>query len=221
MNDERERSPGADDPARRRLVAGYFIAAILVAAMIAGVVVVIAGGGNGSPASDDPFAPQYEGLESRRIAAGVPTMAEGGGEHFHPFLEVYVGGEQVTVPANIGIDPAQPPITMAGLHTHDTSRTIHNEAGTGSTLGQFFEIWGVEFSPSRLGPYETSGEETVRMWVDGEPSKDFGDLELADGQQIVVSFGSEADTPSDLGSLGGSSETASERRQSGALNPHG
>jgi len=202
MNDERERSSGADDPARRRLVAGYFVAAVLVAAMIAGIVVVIAGGGNGdSPVSSgDPFAPQYEGLEERRTATGVPTMAEGGGEHFHPLLEVYVRGERIPVPANIGINPTQPPELMAGLHTHDTSGTIHNEAGTGSTLGQFFQVWGVEFSPSRLGPYEASGEETVRMWVDGEPSKDFGDLALADGQQIVVAFGSDAETPSGLGS---------------------
>jgi hypothetical protein len=198
MNDEREGSSGADDPARQRLVAGYFVAALLVAAMIAGVV-VIAGGGNGSPVTDDPFAPQYEGLENRRIAAGVPTMAEGGGEHFHPFLEVYVDGEQIPVPANIGIDPAQPPESMAGLHTHDTTGTIHNEAGTGSTLGQFFEVWGVEFTPSRLGPYEASGEEKVRMWVDGKPSKDFGGLKLAEGQQIVVAFGSAAETPSGLG----------------------
>ncbi|MEK6273469.1 MAG: hypothetical protein AABM42_12645 [Actinomycetota bacterium] len=200
MNDERERSSGADDPARRRLVPGYFVAVVLVAAMIAGIVVVIAGGGNGSPVSDDPFAPQYEGLEDRRTEAGVPTMAEGGGEHFHPLLEVYVRGEQIPVPANIGIDPAQPPEPMAGLHTHDTTGTIHNEAGTGSTLGQFFEVWGVEFTRSRLGPYEADGEEKVRMWVDGGPSQDFGDLELADGQQIVVSFGSNADTPSGLGS---------------------
>jgi hypothetical protein len=200
MNDERERSSGADDPARRRLVAGYFIAALLVAAMVAGIVVVIAGGGNGSSvSSDDSFAPQYEGLEDRRTEAGVPTMAEGGGEHFHPFLEVYVRGERIPVPANIGIDPAQPPESMAGLHTHDTTGTIHNEAGTGSTLGQFFEVWGVDFSPSRLGPYQTSGEDKVRMWVDGQPSQNFGDLELADGQQIVVAFGSAAETPSGLG----------------------
>lgn len=200
MNDEREHSV-ADDPARSRLVAGYFVAALLVAAMVAGVVVVIAGDDNGSPgSSDDPFAPQYQGLEDRRIAAGVPTMAEGGGEHFHPLLEIHVRGEQVPVPANIGIDPAQPPELMAGLHTHDTTGTIHNEAGTGSTLGQFFEVWGIEFAPTRLGPYEASGEERVRMWVDGEPSQGFGDLKLADGQQIVVAFGSDAESPSGLGS---------------------
>jgi hypothetical protein len=197
MSDDR-RSPGDCDRARRRLIAGYFVAALLVAAMVAGVVVVITGSGESDPAasSGDPFAPQYEGLEERRTAAGVPTMAEGGGEHFHPLLQVYVRGERIPLPANIGIDPTRPPEMMAGLHTHDTSGTIHNEAGTDSTLGQFFEIWGVEFSASRLGPYEAVGDERVRMWVDGEPSQEFADLALADGQQIVVAFGTDAEIPS-------------------------
>jgi hypothetical protein len=159
------------------------------------VVVITGGGGGTSAAPGDPFAPRYDGLEERRLAAGVPTMGEGGGEHFHPQLELYVRGERIPVPANIGIDPAQPPEMMAGLHTHDTSGTIHNEAGTGSTLGQFFAIWGVPFSSSRLGPFEASGSERVRMWVDGEPSDEFGDLALADGQRIVLAFGRAAEAP--------------------------
>jgi hypothetical protein len=189
------------EQARRRLVAGYFVAALLAAATVAAIVVVVTSGDNGGStvSADDPFAPRYEGLEERRLAAGVPTMAEGGGEHFHPHLELYVRGQQVTVPANIGIDPANPPELMAGLHTHDTSGTIHNEAGESSTLGQFFSIWGVTFSRSRLGPHRADGDEKVRMWVDGEPSGAYGDLELADGQQIVVAFGDKQDMPAGVG----------------------
>jgi hypothetical protein len=168
------------------LVAGYFVAALLIAATVAAIAVVISGGGAGAPsASGGPFAAHYDGLEERRLAAGVPTMAEGGGEHFHSILEVYVRGEQIAVPANIGIDPSQPPQLMAGLHTHDTTGTIHNEAGTGATLGDFFAVWGVDFSADDLGPY--SGK--VSMRVDGEPSGAFGDLPLADGQEIVVAYG--------------------------------
>jgi len=180
--------------------AGYFVAALLGAAAVAGIIAVIFSGGDqeSTRSSDDPFAPQYEGLEERRLEAGVPTMAEGGGEHFHPHIEVYANGERITVPANIGIDPTQPPTMMAGLHTHDESGTIHNEAGSGSTLGQFFAIWGVPFSPDRLGPYEARGPERVRLWVDGEPSQEFGDLALADGQEIVVAFGSRDELPDSL-----------------------
>jgi hypothetical protein len=188
------------EPSRSRLAAGYFVAAVLAAATVAAIVVVVSSGGEEvmSTPSGSAFAPVSDGLEERRVEAGVPTMAEGGGEHFHPLIEVYVRGEQVPVPANIGIDPAQPPEMMAGLHTHDTSGTIHNEAGTGSTLGQFFAIWGIPFSPTELGPNEANGKERVRMWVDGEPSDAYGDLELADGQQIIVAYGTDNELPAGL-----------------------
>jgi hypothetical protein len=173
---------------RSRAAAGYFVAALLVMATVAGLAVVLTasdGQEGSSGGAAGTFAPRYEGLEERRLAAGVPTMAEGGGEHFHAILEVYSRGEQVSVPANIGIDPERPPQLMAGLHTHDTTGTIHNEAGTGSTLGDFFAVWGVDFSADELGPY--SGK--VSMWVNGEPSRAFGDHPLADGQQIAVAYG--------------------------------
>lgn len=189
---------GSGDQARRRLAAGYFIAALLIAATIAAVVVALTSGGSESDStsiSRDGFAPVYEGLDERRIDAGVPTMAEGGGEHLHPQLELYARGEQLEVPANIGIDPAQPPAMMAGLHTHDTSGTIHNEAGTGATLGDFFAVWGIPFSRTELGPYEATANEKVMMWVDDAPSDAYGELELADGQHIVVAIGGPDDIP--------------------------
>ena len=40
-----------------------------------------------------------------------------------------------------------------------------------ATLGQFFEVWGVPFSKTQLGPYHARGGKVMRMWVDGKPSK--------------------------------------------------
>jgi hypothetical protein len=186
------------DPGRSRLAAAYFIVGLLAAGAIATVVVLVTGGeDSGESASTlEAFEPRYEGLEARRIAAGVPTMAEGGGEHFHSKLQLYADGKQIQVPANIGIDPGQPPTLMAGLHTHDTSGTIHNEAGEGATLGDFFAVWGIPFSKSELGPYSSSGADRVQMRVDGEPSAALGDLELEDGQEITVTYG---EPPQDIG----------------------
>jgi hypothetical protein len=78
---------------------------------------------------------------------------------------------------------------MAGLHTHDDSGTIHVEGLQHATLGQFMTIWGVALSARRLGSYRGNGKVGVRMWVDGKPSQAFGALALADGQQIVISYG--------------------------------
>jgi hypothetical protein len=203
--DGRREGPEAQEPerpipARRHRVRPgllYFgVGAIVVAAIAA----VIASGGGGSkstqttiaaPAADGPFSQHYAGLVERRQAAHVPTMMDTmtSSVHFHPLLKVYVSGKQMPVPADIGIDPTQDPMQMAGLHTHDTSGTIHVEGVTGARLGQFFRVWGVPLSATQLGPYRAGANEAVRMWVDGKPSTAFGHLKLADGQRIVVSFG--------------------------------
>jgi hypothetical protein len=186
---------------RRQRVVGAITATILVAALAVAVLVVAGSGGDsGSSDTEGAFGTHYDGLEQRRLDAGVPTMSDtsAGGAHIHPNLAVYVDGEEVAIPVNIGIDPAQPPEMMAGLHTHDSSGVIHVENAAEPTLGQFFEIWGVPFSADRLGPNEAKRDKTVRMWVDGEPSREFGDLVMEDGQEIVVAYGTPDQTPPDV-----------------------
>jgi hypothetical protein len=185
---------------RRRLV-GVITAAVLLAATVGAVILAASAGEDGGAATAEAaFGTHYEGLEDRQLDAGVPTMsdAEAGGAHIHPSLAVYARGEEVEIPVNIGIDPSNPPEMMAGLHTHDSSGVIHVENAAEPTLGQFFRIWGVPFSEDRLGPHEARGAETVRMWVDGEPSREFGDLVLEDGQEVVVAYGGERGLPPGL-----------------------
>jgi hypothetical protein len=177
-------------PGRR--AAGYFAAVLLAAALIAGLVAVLSSGGGGSGTEvAGSFGTNYPGLEERRLAAGVPTMGDSsaGGAHIHPKLAVFVRGERIELPANVGIDPARSPMEMAGLHTHDASGLIHVENAADPTLGQFFEIWGVSLSPTQLGPHQAKNSESVRVWVDGRPSTQLEDLVMEDGQQIAVVLG--------------------------------
>ncbi len=183
---------------RTRQLGAYALAGLLSAAVLAGIVVMAAGGsGSSSASAGGPFGQHYEGLQDRETAANVPTMMDtmSSPSHFHPHLAVYVDGKQTEIPADIGIDPGQPSMQMAGLHTHDSSGTIHDEGVPGSRLGQFFEVWGVPFSKRQLGPYKARGSKAVRMWVDGKPSRAFGNLLLEDGQQIVVAYGTPAQVP--------------------------
>lgn len=192
---------GEAEAKRQRLI-GAAVAGILLAATVAAVVLVtISGDDSGSADAEGTFGTHYEGLEERRLEAGVPTMSDSpapGAAHIHPSLSVYASGEQIPIPVNIGIDPARPLEQMAGLHTHDQSGLIHVENAAEPTLGQFFAIWGVRFSADGLGPYEADGDQRVRMWVDGKPSEEFGDLVLEDGQEVVVAYGSDAQLPPGL-----------------------
>jgi hypothetical protein len=182
---EREHAAAERRSRIRRVVGGVVF--IALAAVALGAVVKFSGN---QAEAGGPFGQHYRGLQERREAAGVPTMAEADPKvHIHPKLSVYVNGSPIEVPANIGIDPARDSSQMAGLHTHDAEGTIHVEGAPGTTLGQFFQIWGVPFSATRLGPNRAGRGRKVKMWVDGRPSQAFGSLKFADKQQIVVGFG--------------------------------
>lgn len=137
-------------------------------------------------ASEAPFGQHYDGL-SERVDAAIPPEKRTGGDHEHPKLAVFANGEAVPVPPNIGISPVE--AGHAPMHTHEADGTIHLEGAVDATLGQFFQIWGVPLTATRIGPYQERGDQAVRMWVDGKPSQAFGRLKLADGQQIVIAYG--------------------------------
>ena len=77
---------------------------------------------------------------------------EGTTLHVHPYLQVIISGQSVSIPAGVGIsNPVfnSPGIASRGscfepLHTHDASGIIHVEASDVNsqyTLGDFFTIW--------------------------------------------------------------------------------
>lgn len=195
---EHERQVEAKARRRRRLrVLGAVAGGVLAFGAIAGAAVLGSGGEPQDTASEQLFGQHYKGLEERRQKAGVPTMMDTMGQtiHIHPRMAVYIDGRPVTIPADIGIHPEKPGMDMAALHTHDPQGTLHVEGMADATLGQFFEVWGVPFSEAQLGPYHAGGGKVMRMWVDGKPSKEFGDLQLRDNQNIVVAFGEKRAAP--------------------------
>ena len=112
--------------------------------------------------------------------------------HFHPILTITADGKPMTVPGQIGIDPAlwkdhsldqygmqamsDGMSSMAPLHTHDDSGTIHVESNTirNYTLGQFLDNWG---------GLNVTGK-TVKATLDGAPVSDYKNIILRDGEQI-------------------------------------
>ena len=110
--------------------------------------------------------------------------------HVHTLLEIYLKGEKVKIPANIGIIPGH---CMYWLHTHDETGLIHVEAPRQMkfTLGQFFDVWGQQLSSDNvLGIDLASSNLEMRMYVDGE--RYLGDpreIELVDNRLIILDIG--------------------------------
>ncbi len=144
----------------------------------------------GLQSSPAPWQPEYAQLPARLAALHLPPNGDES-YHIHAHLAIFVDGQPVTVPANVGISAA------AGLespmHTHDTTGVIHIEASQPSsafTLGAFLDLWGVDFTNDRLGGYHDTAGKAVHVYVNGQPITDPARYPLHPHDDIVLGYGS-------------------------------
>lgn len=122
--------------------------------------------------------------------------------HYHAHLSLFHQGEQVAIPAAIGIvDPGEAQDGFVGsgraiywLHTHDASGIIHVESPDRRryTLGDFFAIWGRPLGRAGVAGLEGS----VRAYVNGKPFRgDPAAIVLKPHEEITLVVGEPAVTP--------------------------
>ncbi len=131
-----------------------------------------------SSAPSGPIGPEGVPIPNARQLAGTsgapPTAPVDGIQclgseqllfHIHAHLTVYVDGAARQLPYGIGIVNPQVSQTPVGayvgtgtcfywLHTHAADGIIHIESPVTRTytLGDFFDVWGQQLSPVRVGP---------------------------------------------------------------------
>lgn len=124
--------------------------------------------------------------------------------HIHPWLRIWIGSTNVTIPAAVGItNPVfQNGIATGGsgacyepMHTHDSSGIIHIEApgsATQYTLAAFFQVWSVTYSTASVNGadypvvfnktdilgFRTDSTHTISLLVDGQNSSVYDALVL-------------------------------------------
>ncbi|GHO47914.1 hypothetical protein [Ktedonospora formicarum] len=110
--------------------------------------------------------------------------------HIHAHLSVYIDGQPVAIPQNIGI--ASDGSCIYWLHTHDTTGLLHIESPTTKTytLGDFFTVWQQRFSS--LGyPAQLKQNTGWKIYVDGkEYTGDFHDIKLGAHSLITMGYNS-------------------------------
>ncbi len=126
------------------------------------------------------FAAKPSPQESEIIASN--------GIHWHPELSIKILGQQIEVPANIGLG-----ITGMPLHTHDDTGVIHLEFSgvvkeDDIRLSRFFEIWGKKFTKNCIFDKCSSPDGKVKMLVNGELSSEFENYMMKDGDKIEIIF---------------------------------
>ena len=129
-----------------------------------------------------------------------PCSTEGAYDHVHPYLQIWIDGKNVSIPADVGIlgggSCTEP------VHTHDASGILHlelsqSQAAQNWTLDNFFSIWKfscsqgaqycptvngaqapVVFTPTDILGFTTNTTDRVVLLVDGAPSTQWGSLNL-------------------------------------------
>jgi len=151
----------------------WTVGLLIVAALVVILIVSqLTGSGSGGPTLDGIPCERGERLEY----------------HVHAHLALFVEGEQLEVPPNIGIKGG----CIYWLHTHDASGIIHVEAPSQHqfTLDQFFRIWGKPLSSMALLDRQTDASHQIRAFVNGEPFPgDPAEIPLEKHTVIVIQYG--------------------------------
>ena len=196
---------------RNRWVA--LIAGIAVGAVLVAVIVILNGNSDGGevagstpPAStlpgvlqtSPPWGNNLTDANARLAALGLPQLSEAAGAlHNHIHLWVYVDGQPVEVPAEIGFNQAAG--VFSPIHTHDTTGVVHVESADPNfqaTLGQFMDVWGVYFTPTCIGDLCNDGDKQLRVFVNGKEFKgDPSQVPLDDLSAVVITYGTEDQVP--------------------------
>ncbi len=126
-------------------------------------------------------------------------------EHYHAQVQIYVNGQQVQLPANIGEGDSGPCIQPLHVHAKspDTS-VIHIESPQARTytLGDFFKVWAatpniggptpVVFNQKQIFSYNVGNGFELRVYVNGQESSVYDSLVLQAHMVIVIAYGNSA-----------------------------
>ncbi len=125
--------------------------------------------------------PAAEALEQRLVPTvdGMETLM-----HLHAHLSIFVDGQQIAVPANIGISPSG----TRPVHTHDDTGRIHIESNVirDFHLSDLFASWGQPFTKDQLLSYRVGPDRVLTMTVNGTPTDALGDWTFHDHDDIVL-----------------------------------
>ena len=197
--------------ARNRNI-GIVVGVVVVAAVVALVVVLGGGGGSATPSAPavvlpdpnsldgimhaQPWPNNTEQLPARLAELDLPELSDAAGAlHHHIQLYIYVDGQPVVVPQNIGLSQT----AASPLHTHDDTGLVHVESADPNfapVLGQFMDVWGVYFTKDCLGDQCNKGDQQVRVYENGQLYT--GDptlMPLTDLTAVVITYGTEAQLP--------------------------
>ncbi len=138
-----------------------------------------------SPKAKEAKVERQKEMTSREIALLCTTdMATQ--YHIHPELKIIINGVEISIPANLGIQPT----CMTSIHTHGEPGVIHVEAPVAKdfTLGDFFAVWKKDFSKDKILDSSLTATTEIVVTVNGEKVDTYENTILRDKDKIVISY---------------------------------
>jgi hypothetical protein len=188
---------------RRRI--GIVVGSLLVAGGIAAIVLVnvnkkpppLPGMMTNQATAANPWPANSQEALVRANKIGLPPVGQEFFHH-HDLLKIYVHGDNIPVPALIGLTANG----GASMHTHDESGIMHLETDNpyNFKLGQFFDVWGLRFDNSCIGGYCSSGPNKLRVYVNGnlEVNSNVRAIPLGQHELVLVTYGTSAQLPNPI-----------------------
>ncbi len=116
---------------------------------------------------------------SKSLQSKDSNVLSRNGIHWHPELTIYVKGEKIEIPQNVGIGAVHMPI-----HTHDDLPILHLEfqglvRKQDITLGQFFRNWDKD-----INSFGTN----VKMTINGVENTELENYVMQDKDKIELRY---------------------------------
>ncbi len=107
--------------------------------------------------------------------------------HIHPHLTLTFNGENLAIPAGIGISEKG----MRVIHTHEPDGNLHIESPHPHQfyLGDFFTIWSKRLTNECAFEFCTNEENILKFYVNGEESTLGPDIPLYDLDKVEIVYG--------------------------------
>jgi hypothetical protein len=140
-----------------------------------------------------PTGPAATGTRVNGLPCGITH--DNIGYHIHSHVAIYLNGQPLKLPNNIGIGGPQAaaPGCMYAVHTHDGTGIVHIESIETERffLGQLFALWGQPLTATNVAGL--SGMPVVFYIVDGRSAMRYtGDptlIEFLPGRNIAIQIG--------------------------------
>ena len=136
----------------------------------------------------DEFAPPPVADDAQEIADFCLGDHSNIGVHYHPVLEIVINEQQISIPANTGIN--HDGCSMRGVHTHDSTGKIHVEMDKkyNVPIESFFIVWGETFNENQILDYVVDEDHEIIVTLDGQRVYTYEDTVVDDQEVLRIEY---------------------------------